>query len=235
MFFLLYLLVLSPIALLRAYPIFEQVSSTPNYSFLPVAPLIEGNGLGGDRKPQEYPNVVASANEHMPSGADAPNNLISFYGADSDLITPSEPAQSHGECSDSWPNKLCCDDGVGTGQHQEELRTNCEICMLPPAFYVVRHHWSWLDAYLVGASATCNNSGNIVCCTKFWVGLYPNKRLIPYFYHHFWHKLAWVDGFGSWPIDTVGYPWNRLGREWGECWPVLSKLLPIVIDSARLN
>lgn len=87
--------------------------------------------------PQEYPNVVRSANtgypkENIPSGADAPKNLIAFYGADSSSNAPSEPAQSHdGYCGNSLSNKLCCDDGVGTGQHQEELRANCQICMLP--------------------------------------------------------------------------------------------------------
>lgn len=146
MLFILYLLVLSPLALLRGYPLSELGSSTPDSSFLPIAPLTEGNGLGGDGTPQEYQNVVAFANvgylnENTPSGADAPNNLISFYGADSGSIAPSKPAQSHdGYCRDSLPNKLCCDDDVGTGQQQQDLRANCEICMLPPAFYVVRHH-----------------------------------------------------------------------------------------------
>lgn len=146
MLFILYLLVLSPLVLLRAYPLSELGSSTRNYSILPVAPLTEGNGRGGDRTPQEYPNVVASGNmgylnENAPGGADAPNSMISFYGADSSSIAPSKPAQRHdGYCRDSLPNKLCCDDGLGTGQYQEESRANCEICMLPPTFYVVRHH-----------------------------------------------------------------------------------------------
>ena len=140
MLFLFCLFALSLLALLRAYPLSEQDPSTPNYSFFPVAPLTEGNGLGGDRTPQEYPNVVASANmgylnENTPSGADAPYNSISFYGADSDSIAPSKPAQNHdGYCPNSLPNKLCCDDDVGTGQDQEDLRANCEICMPPPAF-----------------------------------------------------------------------------------------------------
>lgn len=146
MLFLLYLLVLSTLALLRAHPLFEQGSSPPKYDFLSVAPSAEGNGLSGDRTPQERPNVFASANteylnENAPSGADAPNNLISFYGSDSDSTAPSKPAQIHdGYCRNSLPNKLCCADGVGTSQNQEELRANCEICMPPPTFYVVRHH-----------------------------------------------------------------------------------------------
>lgn len=141
MLFFLYLLVLSPLALLRAYPLSEQSPSTTNYSFLPKAPLTEGNSLGGDHTPQENPNVVTSANmeylnKNTASGANAPNNLISLYGADSDSIAPLKPAQNpDGYCRDSLPNKLCCDDDVGTGQHQEELRANCEICMLPPFFY----------------------------------------------------------------------------------------------------
>ena len=145
MLFLFHLFVLSPFALLRAYPLSEQDPSTPNYSFFPVAPLTEGNGVGGDRTPQKYPNFVASANmgylnENTPSGADAPYNAISFYGADNDSIAPSKPAQSHdGYCPNSLPNKLCCDDDVGTGQHQQDLRANCEICMPPPAFYAFRH------------------------------------------------------------------------------------------------
>lgn len=146
MLFILYLLILSLPALLRAYPFSELGSSTPNYSILPIVPLTEGIGRGGDRTPQEYSNVVASANmgylnENTPSGADGPNSMISFYGADSGSITPSKPAQRHdGYCGDSLPIKLCCDDGFGTGQDQEDLRANCEICMLPPNFYLVRHH-----------------------------------------------------------------------------------------------
>lgn len=147
MLFILYLLVLFPLVLLRAYPLSELGSSTPNNSFLPLALLTEGNGRGGDLAPQEYPNVIASANmgylnENTPSGADAPDNLISFYGADSSSSAPSKPAHSHdGYCRHSLPNKLCCDDDVGTGQGQEDLRANCEICMLPPTFHVVWHHW----------------------------------------------------------------------------------------------
>lgn len=88
--------------------------------------------------PQEYSNIVASANmgysnKNAPNSADAPNGLISFYGSDGDSTAPSRPAKSHdGYCRDSLSNKLCCDDGVGTVQNQEELRTNCQICMLPP-------------------------------------------------------------------------------------------------------
>lgn len=146
MLFILYLLVLLPLALLRAYPLSELGSSTPNNSFLPLAPLTEWNGRGGDRTPQEYPNFVASANigylnDNTPSGADALDNLISLYGADSSSIAPSQPAHRHdGYCRDSLPNKLCCDDNVGTRQDQEDLRANCEICMLPPTFHVGWNH-----------------------------------------------------------------------------------------------
>lgn len=88
MLFPLYLLVLSPLALMGAYPLFEQGSSTPSYGFLPIAPFTEGNGLSGDRIPQKHPKVAASANmgysnENAPSDTDAPSNLISFYLADS--------------------------------------------------------------------------------------------------------------------------------------------------------
>lgn len=95
------------------------------------------------------------------------------------LIASSRLAKSHNRyCRDNLPNKLCCYDGVGTGQNQEDLRANCQICMLPPTFHVVWHYSSWLDASSVGNSAACNNSGNTVCCAIFWVGLqvHPNKR-----------------------------------------------------------
>lgn len=138
MLFILYFLVLLPLALLRAYPLSELGSSTPNDSFLPLAPLTDG----GDSTPQEYPNFVASANmgylnENIPNGADAPDNLISLYGPDSSSLAPSKPAHRHdGYCRDSLPNKLCCDDNLGTRQNLEDLRANCETCMLPPTFYV---------------------------------------------------------------------------------------------------
>lgn len=140
MLFPLYLLALSPLALLRAYPLFEQSSFTPINGFLPVAPFTVGNSLSEHRTPQEYPSVVASSNtgysnENAPSSADAPNNLISFYGADSDSNASSGPAKSHdGYCRDSLPNKLCCDDGVRKSQSQDDLKVNCQICMLPRSF-----------------------------------------------------------------------------------------------------
>lgn len=196
MLFILHLLVLSPLALLRAYPLSERGLSIINYSSLQVASPTEGNGLGGDRTPQGYPNVVAPANmgylnENTPSGADVPNYLISFYGADSNSIAPSKPAQSHdGYCRDSLPNKLCCDDDVGTRQNQEDLRANCEICKLTPPFMcfvtieadlMILQLEILLHVTILATSFAAQNFG--------WVYILSsdpkNARLTSSFFHHF--------------------------------------------------